>query len=181
MKRVVEIVGRQLRESSTWGCGALQEHTLAQLVSQLQDAGSNFTDAGVDLRAELYKWSGRPWEGTRILRLIERSTRAAMRCWYQDKYIRGIKNPARYRRPRPPGSLSIPSAPTVLPFHTFTCPLTAKDIRMISQRNALRISCSTLRSPWVPATVYEPPGPPEPYLRVGYVSSDFNNHPLAHL
>lgn len=182
MKRVVEIVGRQLRESSTWGCGVLQENNVAQvLVAQLQDAGANFTDAGLDLQAELYKWRGRPWEGTRILRLIERSTRAAMRCWYQDKYVKGIQAPTAYRRPRPPGSLSIPSAPTVLPFHTFTCPLTAKDIRMISQRNALRISCSTLRSPWVPATVYEPPGPPEPYLRVGYVSSDFNNHPLAHL
>ncbi len=52
---------------------------------------------------------------------------------------------------------------------------------MISQRNGLRISFSTLRSPWIPATVYEPPDPPSPYLNVGYVSSDFNNHPLAHL
>jgi hypothetical protein len=52
---------------------------------------------------------------------------------------------------------------------------------MISERNALRISCSTLRSPWLPATVYEPPKPPSPQLNVGYVSSDFNNHPLAHL
>jgi hypothetical protein len=52
---------------------------------------------------------------------------------------------------------------------------------MISQRNALRISCSTLRSPWIPSTVYEPPAPPSPHLNVGYVSSDFNNHPLAHL
>ncbi|KAG7129961.1 UDP-N-acetylglucosamine--peptide N-acetylglucosaminyltransferase like protein [Verticillium longisporum] len=52
---------------------------------------------------------------------------------------------------------------------------------MISQRNALRISCSTLRAPWLPRSVYRPPPPPSPQLNVGYVSSDFNNHPLAHL
>ncbi|KAI8804151.1 hypothetical protein BJ742DRAFT_713483, partial [Cladochytrium replicatum] len=28
---------------------------------------------------------------------------------------------------------------------------------------------------------YELPPPPSPHIRVGYVSSDFNNHPLAHL
>lgn len=182
MKRVVDIVGRQLRESSVWGCGILQQRqSLLQLVSQLKDAGADITDAGLDLEAELRKWAGKPGEGYRILRLIERSTSAAMRCWYRDKYVRGVQSPVAYRRPRPPASLSIPSAPTVLPFHTFTCPLPAKEVRMISQRNAHRISFSTLRSPWIPATVYEPPHPPSPQLNVGYVSSDFNNHPLAHL
>ncbi|GAB1314100.1 protein O-GlcNAc transferase [Madurella fahalii] len=181
MKRVVDIVGRQLKESSAWGCGALQEQSIPQLVAQLRDAGAGITDRSLDLGAELRKWAGRPGEGARILRLIERSTSAAMRCWYHDKHIKGIASPAGYRRPKPPASLSIPSAPTVLPFHTFTCPLPAKDIRTISQRNALRISFSTLRSPWIPATVYEPPDPPRPHLNVGYVSSDFNNHPLAHL
>ncbi|KAK4448190.1 putative UDP-N-acetylglucosamine--peptide N-acetylglucosaminyltransferase SEC [Podospora aff. communis PSN243] len=181
MKRVVEIVGRQLKESSSWGRGALQEQTISQIVSQLQLAGSGTTDGSLNVEAELRKWSGMPWEGSRVLRLIERSTRAAMRCWYQDKYVKGIQSASGYPRPKPPANLSIPSAPTVLPFHTFTCPLTAKDIRMISQRNALRISCSTLRSPWIPNIVYEPPKPPSPHLNVGYVSSDFNNHPLAHL
>ena len=180
MKRVVEIVGRQLKESSSWGSGILQEHSIFQLVTQLGDAGSGITDASLDLAAELRRWAGRPGEGYRVLRLIERSTVAAMRCWYQDKHIRGLPRAA-YCRPKPPSTLSIPSAPTVLPFHTFTCPLPAKDVRMISQRNGLRISFSTLRSPWIPATVYEPPDPPSPYLNVGYVSSDFNNHPLAHL
>ncbi|KAK0652897.1 glycosyltransferase family 41 protein [Cercophora newfieldiana] len=181
MKRVVDIVGRQLKESSSWGRGALQGQTILQMISQLQLAGSGTTDSSLNLEAELLKWSGMPWEGSRILRLIERSTRAAMRCWYQDKYVNGVQSASGYPRPKPPSNLSIPSAPTVLPFHTFTCPLTAKDIRMISQRNALRISCSTLRSPWIPSTVYEPPRPPSPHLNVGYVSSDFNNHPLAHL
>jgi tetratricopeptide (TPR) repeat protein len=181
MKRVVDIVARQLKEASSWGIDTLQEPARQQLIAQLRDAGSAITDGSVDLEVELRRWAGKPWEGSRLLRLIERSTRATMRRWYHDKYIKGVRSPNGYPRAKPPPSLSAPAAPTVLPFHTFTCPLTAKDIRMISQRNALRISCSTLRSQWVPATVYEPPKPPTPYLKVGYVSSDFNNHPLAHL
>jgi tetratricopeptide (TPR) repeat protein len=181
MKRVVEMVGRQLKESSTWGCGVLHERSILQLATELRDAGAGITDAFLDLETELQKWAGKPGEGYRILRLIERSTVAAMRSWYQDKHINGTPSPTGYRRPKPPASLSVPSAPTVLPFHTFTCPLPAKDVRTISQRNALRISFSTLRSPWIPSVVYEPPDPPSPHLNVGYVSSDFNNHPLAHL
>ncbi|KAK4191664.1 glycosyl transferase family 41-domain-containing protein [Podospora australis] len=181
MRRVVEIVARQLKESRSWGRGALQEQSIMQLVAQLRDAGAGLTDPNIDLAAELRNWAGKSWEGSRIVRLVERSTRAAMRCRYIDKYVKGVSSGPSYRRPRPPVTLSVPSAPTVLPFHTFTCPLTAKDIRMISQRNALRISSSALRSPWIPTTVYEPPHPPAPYFKVGYVSSDFNNHPLAHL
>ncbi|KAI5845153.1 glycosyl transferase family 41-domain-containing protein [Morchella snyderi] len=91
------------------------------------------------------------------------------------------KGRGEYLRPTVPANLTTPSAPTVLPFHTFTCPLSAKQVRQISQRNGLRISCSTLRAPWLPVHVYPPPAPPAPYLKIGYVSSDFNNHPLAHL
>ncbi len=181
MKRVVDIVDRQLRDASTWGAGLLHENAISMLAQQLRDTGLKTTDRSLDLEAELRKWAGKPWEGSRVLRLVERATRAAMRRWYRDLYVRGIESRTGYPRPRPPAGLTVPSAPTVLPFHTFTCPLKARDIRMISQRNALRISCSTLRSPWLPNTVYRPPPPPNPHLNVGYVSSDFNNHPLAHL
>ncbi|EGS17318.1 transferase-like protein [Thermochaetoides thermophila DSM 1495] len=180
MKRVIDTVARQLRESSLWGCGYLQQHTITQLAAQLREAGALLTDPGLDLETRLKEWAGRPYEGYRILRLVERSTRAAMRLWYLDK-LNGVTSHPGYRRPKPPANLPIPSAPTVLPFHTFTCPLPAKEVRMISQRNAWRISFSTLRSPWIPSVVYEPPDPPNPHLNVGYVSSDFNNHPLAHL
>ncbi|KAH8652556.1 glycosyl transferase family 41-domain-containing protein [Xylariales sp. PMI_506] len=180
-KRVVDIVSKQLMDSSLWGSGILQNSTLESIAAQLRAAGAHKTDKSLNLELELQKWAGRPWEGSRILRLIERSTKAGTRLWYQEKYIDNRPPKIGYPRPRPPGSLAIPSAPTVLPFHTFTCPLTAKDIRKISQRNALRISCSTLRSPWLPSTVFPPPPPPHPHLNIGYVSSDFNNHPLAHL
>lgn len=130
----------------------------------------------------LRSWAGKGWEGARVVRLVERVIRQLGWKWYRDKYHRKRNLPlAYYSRPQLPAALSVPAAPTVLPFHTFTCPLSPKQIRQISQRNALRISCSTLRAPWLPRTVFCPPAPPDPHLNVGYVSSDFNNHPLAHL
>lgn len=181
MKRVVDIVARQLKEASTWGIGSLTASFVPLLVAQLYETGSVTSESEDVLKAELSDWEGKTWEGSRLLRLIERSTRVSMRQWYVDKYVRKAESSTGYPRVRPPNNLTVPSAPTVLPFHTFTCPLTAKDVRRISQRNALRISCSTLRSPWLPKSVYPPPKPPSPCLNIGYVSSDFNNHPLAHL
>lgn len=181
VSRVTDIVTRQLTDASHWGNGILRNGTLETILAQLRAAGADRTDQGLNLEAEARKWMGRPWEGSRLVRLVERSIKATTRLWYQDKYIRGRVSQNGYPRPRLPASLAVPSAPTVLPFHTFTCPLTAKDIRMISQRNALRISSSTLRSPWLPNSVYPPPPPPRPHLNIGYLSSDFNNHPLAHL
>ncbi|RYO93605.1 hypothetical protein DL762_001043 [Monosporascus cannonballus] len=180
-KKVVDIVSRQLVDASRWGTGILQDDLLETLGQQLRMLVVDDADKALDIGKELRKWAGRPWEGSRVLRLIERAMKAGMRRWYQDRYIRGQESRSGYPRPALPTSLAVPSAPTVLPFHTFTCPLTAKDIRMISQRNAARISCSPLRSPWLPSSIYPPPPPPNPELNIGYVSSDFNNHPLAHL
>ncbi|KAH9469778.1 hypothetical protein Pst134EA_007055 [Puccinia striiformis f. sp. tritici] len=147
-------------------------------------------------------------EGGFLIRLIERCNRQIQRRWYVDTYgkvvsltkSRGqpIELPidgslSKYRRLSLPSALPVPPVPTVLPFHTFTYPLTARECRLISHRNALRISLTTLNQPWIPSSVYPPPPPPCPEidersdppglarLRVGYVSSDFNNHPLAHL
>ncbi len=185
MKRVIEIVGKQLDEGANWGRGVLQDQILQSILRQLEIADS--TDGWSEekrrrMQATLGSWAGNLWEGARIVRLVERAMKRAMHRWYRDKFILKKSLPrSSYSRPQLPTVLSIPGAPTVLPFHTFTCPLSAKDIRMISQRNALRISCSTLRAPWLPSSVYAPPPPPNPHLNIGYVSSDFNNHPLAHL
>lgn len=185
IKRVVDIVRRQLKDGSYWGRGTIRDTTLENIVGQLEAATSNghwAAEKKESIHATLATWAGQRWEGARIVRLIERATKRAMHRWYQDKHIRQINKPQHcYHRPRLPACLSLPSAPTVLPFHTFTCPLSAKDIRMISQRNALRISYSTLRTPWIQGHVFPPPAPPSPHLNIGYVSSDFNNHPLAHL
>lgn len=185
MKRVVEIVEKQLKEGESWGRQVLgSEHMLEGFLAEIMLAqGGEWSESRkTSFRRQVAAWIGQPYEGAKIIRMIERASQRTVWRWYQDKYVRGTEqSPRHYRRPSVPSSLATPSAPTVLPFHTFTCPLSAKQVRLISERNGLRISCSTLRSSWLPTTVYPPPAPPSPYLRVGYISSDFNNHPLAHL
>jgi len=185
MKRVVDIVGKQLEEGSTWGRGIMQGATLAHVLEQLEAAESGgrwSSDKRLKMHTVISGWVGQQWEGARLVRLVERATKRATHRWYLDLHANKRRLPAsHYPRPQLPSSLTVPSAPTVLPFHTFTCPLSAKDIRMISQRNGLRISTSALRAPWLQGSVFPPPSPPSPHLNIGYVSSDFNNHPLAHL
>lgn len=185
IRRVVDIVQRQLVEGEAWGAGTLTPLVLGALQQQLVVFDGCHTDAkerGDILRKTLTAWAGQKWEGARVTRLIERATKRIGWRWYQDLYVtKTHRTSSSYNRPQLPSALAIPSAPTVLPFHTFTCPMSAKQIRIISQRNALRISATALRSAWLPRQVFQPPKPPMPFLRVGYVSSDFNNHPLAHL
>lgn len=183
--RVVAIVDKQLREGECWGKGVFPNFDIqglfGQAVSPSSQRETNSADVGL-IRKRLQNWAEEPWEGVKLVRLVERATKRLAWQFYRRKYVQRQRcQIADYSRPQLPLTLAIPSAPTVLPFHTFTCPLTAKQIRRISQRNGLRISCSTLRAPWLPAKIYEPPAPPQPHLNVGYVSSDFNNHPLAHL
>lgn len=181
MKRVVDIVDKQLKDGEIWGRGMLTSAVVEQLCAQVSSM-SQYNSNSRKLVSLLQSWAGQKWEGSRIVKLVERIIRSITWQWYQDLHVQGKEYPlSRYRRPQLPPGLSAPNAPTVLPFHTFTCPLSAKQIRHISQRNGLRISSATLRSAWLPQTVYPPPKPPQPYLKVGYVSSDFNNHPLAHL
>ncbi len=187
LSRVVEIVEKQLKDGESWGRGILTSNAIEVLCRELGNVDASVDEVQVKykqklIRQALQSWSGHRWEGSRVVRLIERAIRHLGWQWYQDLYRYGkLYNSRRYARPTLPASLSNPHAPTVLPFHTFTAPLSAKQIRQISQRNGLRISVSTLRSSWLPATVFPPPAPPSPHLNVGYVSSDFNNHPLAHL
>jgi tetratricopeptide (TPR) repeat protein len=184
MKRVVDIVDKQLKDGELWGCGTLSDTTIEQVCRLLtgNDRDAALVNKRSAISAILRSWSGQKWEGSRVVRLIERAIRFISWQWYQDRYVhRKEYRASRYARPQLPSGLTPPNAPTVLPFHTFTCPLSAKQIRHISQRNGMRISSSTLRAPWLPQTVYRPPPPPNPCLNVGYVSSDFNNHPLAHL
>ncbi|KAI7340226.1 TPR-like protein [Hortaea werneckii] len=185
IKRVVDIVEKQLKEGEGWGYGTLTPSLIESVVHQLtvlDGRGDNIKGKELSMRQALSAWAGQKWEGARITRLIERATRRIGWQWYRDLYVdKKQRPPGSYDRPRLPSALTVPTAPTVLPFHTFTCPMSAEQIRLISQRNGLRISVSTLQSPWLPKQVFPPPRPPAPYLKVGYVSSDFNNHPLAHL
>ena len=185
IERVVAIVDKQLHDGEDWGKGILESIDSGNLIHQISQAcgwvQSN-DQTLASLQKALHLWTKTPWEGAKVVRLIERATKRLGWHLYWNKYIHRL--PSRnFNKTRPllPAALAVPTAPTVLPFHTFTCPLSAKQIRRISQRNGLRISCSTMRAAWLPRQIYEPPAPPEPQLNVGYVSSDFNNHPLAHL
>ncbi|CAO3639511.1 unnamed protein product [Cunninghamella blakesleeana] len=144
-------------------------------------------------------------EGGWFIRLIERLIRRMQRYWYlqhygnvyiinendqqQQQQSQKLNNviivdeqlAKKYKRPCIPKQLATPPIPSVLPFHAFTYPLTARQTRLISHRNALRISHTTLTSSWISPYIYPPPPPPHPRIKVGYVSSDFNNHPLSHL
>ena len=185
IERVVTIVKKQLDDGEGWGRGVLSSVGIERMFGSLNIAVLHDTakDGGqACLKSALENWAGHPWEGARVVRLIERATKNLVRHIYLLRHIDQRPVPLNLRqRPQLPAALAVPSAPTVLPFHTFTCPLSAKQIRKISQRNGLRVSCSTLRAPWLSSQVYDPPDPPNPHLNVGYVSSDFNNHPLAHL
>lgn len=185
IERVVAIVERQLHDGESWGKGVLHNVGIDQMLQQLGLGvlcHVNNEKAQTTLRKDLESWAGNRWEGAKVVRLVERATKNLVRQIYLHQYVARTPLPVKCRlRPQLPAALAIPSAPTVLPFHTFTCPLSARQIRKISQRNGLRVSCSTLRAPWLPGQLYDPPPPPNPHLNVGYISSDFNNHPLAHL
>jgi tetratricopeptide (TPR) repeat protein len=184
IKRVVDLVEKQLADGEAWGRGTMDDRFIQSILRPLlltAKGSDNIKEKQQSMANTLSKWRGQKWEGSRIVRLVERAIRRLTWHWYHDKLTNRQQPPLYYKRPQLPSTLTVPAAPTVLPFHTFTCPMSAKQIRLISQRNALRISCSTLKAPWLPMHVYPPPPPPKPYLNVGYVSSDFNNHPLAHL
>ncbi|KAK9238673.1 glycosyl transferase family 41-domain-containing protein [Lipomyces kononenkoae] len=193
MARILAIIDTQLSSALAWGRGAIrtdyvkivQEIVLACGYSGMDDP--QLTPWIAELVAA--QQSGQD-EGGKLMELLEVAARRARWRWYNDLYGSGVdhddddsknKHKSNYHRPQLPDSLPLPAAPTVLPFHTFTIPFTAVQVREISRRTALRVSVTVMRYPWLPKNVYPPPPPPNPYLKVGYVSSDFNNHPLSHL
>ncbi|KAJ1906241.1 hypothetical protein LPJ81_001455 [Coemansia sp. IMI 209127] len=181
-------------------CQLLPKHSLAPLSSLVvyvhdahalcqKVASHNYNDDNDDDTLKQWACFARQLrnEGGWALRLVERAMVVMQRQWYWDAQhhrpgaVEALTSV--YKRPKLPTGMVAPAVPTVLPFHTFTYPLDSREIRLISHRNAMRVSFTTLSgsSPWLPAHIYAPPPPPDPLLHIGYVSSDFNNHPLSHL
>ncbi|EGE00347.1 UDP-N-acetylglucosaminyltransferase [Trichophyton tonsurans CBS 112818] len=107
IKRVVDIVDKQLKDGELWGCGTLQNLTPDQLCLALMSPSSNTTDA-----------------------MSRRTTlNSLLRSWSGKSILAG---------------------------------------------NGIKIDMCTAENTQLRA-------PPNPQIIVGYVSSDFNNHPLAHL
>ncbi|KAI8377621.1 glycosyl transferase family 41-domain-containing protein [Radiomyces spectabilis] len=203
--RVVDTVEKQLDEGSVWGAGILKlpvdangmtfgEILTERISSLVQQASPDQLDVWRRRLNHYHKVGNKKNEGGWIIRLLERIMRRLQRNWYLELYGAVLQSKEsqpkafvtaeaiqKYQRPLIPSNLAAPPVPTVLPFHTFTYPLSARQVRLISHRNALRISHTTLTSSWVASHVYPPPPPPSPRLKIGYISSDFNNHPLSHL
>ena len=205
MDDVIAIVQRQLAEGALYGRGAFRaQGSLEQWVDRIMQATGDYRDSTrkrwAEKLAPFYDTSSpdnpvkEMNEGGFMLRLIDRLLRRTQHRWYLDQYKhesneggdaqkQAISDPSsKYGRVMVPSCLPIPAIPTVLPFHTFTYPLSPRQVRLISHRNALRTSHCTLSQSWLPRHVFPPPPPPaDGKLNIGYLSSDFNNHPLAHL
>ncbi|SPO24803.1 related to UDP-N-acetylglucosaminyltransferase [Ustilago trichophora] len=205
MVNVSELVSKQLRDGCQYGAGAFQtagrlEDWVQAIITAMGDTRPAAVQIWTQRLQPFYqpgfdRMANQVCEGGYLIQLIERMMRRSQRRWYIDAYGAGLlqtntelprvtatqTSAASYARPKLPSCLVTPAVPTVLPFHTFTYPLSPRQIRLICHRNALRISQSTLTQMWVPDVVYPPPSPPAPKINIGYVSSDFNNHPLAHL
>jgi protein O-GlcNAc transferase len=76
--------------------------------------------------------------------------------------------------------LSAGQVPTVLPFHTFTYQLRHDQVKAISVQNAERVKRS-VEDAMKAVSFSHPVYYPGIRLKVGYISSDFGNHPLSHL
>ncbi|GAA5831870.1 hypothetical protein JCM11251_003916 [Rhodosporidiobolus azoricus] len=210
MAQISDLVARQLREGLSYGIGSLRASGNFQdwmnLIAHAIFGTTHPSPAAMQpwiarlqfLLSDYDRPTSNINEGGYLIRLIERLMRRIQRRWYLSEfgakvYIEsGEQTPNRinptqadlvkYRRPALPPSLPPIPVPTVLPFHCFTLPVTARETRLISHRTGLRISHATLNQPWMPPIVYPPPRPPaNGKINVGYVSSDLGNHPLSHL
>ncbi|PHH78620.1 hypothetical protein CDD80_6591 [Ophiocordyceps camponoti-rufipedis] len=85
-KRVVDIVTHQLRDASVWGQHTLQEPVIQVIEQQLRHLCE---DSSFQLAPAIRRWAGKPWEGSRLTRLLERAARVALRKWYLDINYRG--------------------------------------------------------------------------------------------
>ncbi|OBZ79822.1 putative UDP-N-acetylglucosamine--peptide N-acetylglucosaminyltransferase SEC [Grifola frondosa] len=200
MTKMVDVTGRQLQAVYTQAAGMLETpaalddwlHALAITKGRLlrtderemwlacfrrlcEHRGEQVNDAGF------------------IIRFVDWLQPRLQRRWYIRAYgnTLGTHGAAVQRsdnlssfflRPTLPGNITLPLIPSVLPFHTFTYPLSPRANRLIAHRNALRISYVALTQPWLPKHVFHPPRPPvRGRLNIGYISNDVNNHPLSHL
>ncbi|GAA5992692.1 hypothetical protein JCM11641_004994 [Rhodosporidiobolus odoratus] len=211
MAQISDLVVKQLQDGYSYGLGSLASYGnlddwLGLISSALygttpQQAGDLmqvWVERFTFLLSDFDRRRSQINEGGYLIRLIERLMRRIQRRWYlaefgktaylgpdatAPKRIKATQaDVGRYRRPPLPPSLPPIPVATVLPFHCFTLPVTARETRLISHRTGLRISHSTLNQPWMPPIVYPPPRPPrDGKINVGYVSSDLGNHPLSHL
>ncbi|EGO24549.1 glycosyltransferase family 41 protein [Serpula lacrymans var. lacrymans S7.9] len=202
MLKLIHICDQQLSAPSTRNFGLVRANkTLDDWVNLVEQACGRKLEA-----EERREWIGRlslfytdyddrkPTflnEGGFLIRFLEWWQTRMQRSWYIKAYGNVIQSnhlltSSSHETSTPPSllpfSVELPSLPSVLPFHTFTYPLTPRVIRLIAHRNALRMSHIALAKLKPSRGFHPPPHPPlKGKINVGYMSSDFNDHPLAHL
>ncbi|RGB38288.1 glycosyltransferase family 41 protein [Rhizophagus diaphanus] len=202
MGRVSDVVDNFIKEGAKFGEGIIQQFGGLHKLFNFLCVGLNSDDpcykwlkARADLIASTKNPPSLKNEGGFILRLINKLTRRVQHRWYIEYYGNqiisqtsqvaicksGDKYNEKYLRPKVPPGLPQPSPSPVQPWYTFTYDLSPKQIRLVSHRQALHIAYDAFTANWLPNTVFPPPPPPSPRIKVGYVSFDLKDHPLAHL
>jgi hypothetical protein len=203
MQKAIEVCERQLSDVHTQSIGLLRTRSFedwmvlvrSALPGQLSPLEEKEWTARFQLflGEESHRLSCRLDETGFLIRLMEWYQTRMQRSWYikafGQVYRSGLVRPARLHDTcttvpesalLPP--IKGPRLPLILPFHTFTFPLTARTIRLIAHRNALNASFTVLTHIGRSLVVRSPPSPPlHGRINVGYVSGDFSDHPLTHL
>ncbi|KAF9234136.1 glycosyltransferase family 41 protein [Melanogaster broomeanus] len=203
MQKAIEVCEKQLSDAYCQSIGLLCTRSLEDWMVLVRSACSGQLSSFEEeewiarfrlfLGEESHRSPCRLDEAGFLIRLMEWYQTRMQRSWYIKAYGRvyrsGLVHPTQLpdacttvpdSTPLP--SIKCPRLPFILPFHTFTFPLTTRAIRLIAHRNALNASFAALTLVGRDLVVRSPP-PPPPHgrINVGYVSADFSDHPLTHL
>ncbi|CAG8657944.1 25177_t:CDS:2 [Cetraspora pellucida] len=199
MALVADIVEKAINDGAKFGKGIIEKS--GGILTLLTNLCSNLRDDDKSVKffkAKAAKWRNQTLnlknEGGWVLRVIHHIMRRIQHKWYVDSYGDITQSPhalppinvtpklrSKYQRPLVPSGLEQPVATPIQPFYTFIYDLDPRQVRIICHRTALNIAYEGCTASWLDTCVFPPPPPPSPRLRVGYVSSDFKDHPLAHL
>ncbi|CAH1763210.1 5710_t:CDS:2 [Entrophospora sp. SA101] len=195
---ISNLVDGFIYNGSKYGAGVIKMNGGVEHLINVLGWGVHDSDEALKfLREKIKGWKRSlqlPCEGGWLLRVIQQFMRRIQRRWYLDTYgycygsfraLPKIKvtpiDCIKYVRPKVPKQLPRPEEVPIVPFYTFSYELSPKQVRLVSHRTALITAYDVCTSSWLDDCVYPPPPPPAPRLKIGYISSDFRNHPLAHL
>lgn len=203
MRKAIEVCEKQLSDADTQVTGLLRTKSLEEWMALVRFARGRPLSP-VEEKEWIQRFrlffeddssvtSANRNEASFLIRLLEWCLSRMQHAWYIKTYGRTVHADT----PQPSlstanrltlpvcsvlSSLGYPKLPFILPFHTFTLPLTSRTIRLIAHRNAINAFYTATTYTNKAAIVYPPPPPPvRGKLNIGYVSSDYNDHPLTHL
>ncbi|KAG6330678.1 hypothetical protein ID866_8412 [Astraeus odoratus] len=196
MQKAIEICEKQLSDANSQAAGLLRSKSLDEWLELVRFACgrslSPVEEKGWVRRFQLFlvddssKVSGAYDEGSFFIRTMEWCLARLQHAWYIKEYGNSARSDtprhslSNVNRPTLPNSgllssMKYPRLPYILPFHTFTLPLSSRMIRLIAHRNALNAFFAATTYTGRTAIVHPPPPPPlHGRLNIGYMSSDFN-------